>query len=246
MGKDLATDIATDSATDLATDLAPGGWRNSVTGLVEYWRWGYGETLIGGNLDSWTGQVSGDLLTAPSAPQRPTPGAKGWTFVPANSTVVYGAASAVLSAVSGAAAHTAIVTISPGASVDDCPWMFCDPSSDSVQTNLYQSSGTSWVYRRRSGTIQALNFTGPSSGLAVVAVTYDGTNGRVYLDGSLVAGPTAQSHAPAVTRVSLGAAEDLNPGSYWTGDVHDFMVCDSALDAAEISTISTQLLAEYA
>jgi prepilin-type N-terminal cleavage/methylation domain-containing protein len=66
-----------------------------------------------------------------------------------------------------------------------------------------------------------------------VAVTYDGTNGRIYLNGSLVAGPTALSYPVAATLTSRIGGN----GQRFNGILDDVRFYSRPLSAPEILSI---------
>jgi len=78
----------------------------------------------------------------------------------------------------------------------------------------------------------------------MVTGVYDGTNGYLYVNGSLVAGPCAFS-APVTTALSLrigcynSGASCSSTNSAWDGAIEDFRIYGRALSAAEISAIYT-------
>jgi hypothetical protein len=76
----------------------------------------------------------------------------------------------------------------------------------------------------------------------MVTGVYDGTNGYLYVNSSLVAGPCAFS-APVTTALSLrigcynSGASCSSTNSAWDGAIEDFRIYSRALLAAEISAI---------
>ena len=75
-----------------------------------------------------------------------------------------------------------------------------------------------------------------------VAMTYDGTNLRGYLDGSLVAGPTAESGSGVGTcgdpnYTSVGAIHSGSYMQFMDGEIDESSVWSRALSASEISQL---------
>ncbi len=86
-----------------------------------------------------------------------------------------------------------------------------------------------------------------------LAITYDGTNVRGYLDGSLIGGPTAASGNGNVNQYSDNATIGIAPnqlGAYVSGIEDDVAFFNKALSLAEIGTLYaagqnyTQILTE--
>jgi len=63
--------------------------------------------------------------------------------------------------------------------------------------------------------------------------TFDGSNLRLYKDGSLLAGPTAAS--PATAPYSQGTIGSAFGGAYWNGDIDEVRVSSAARSAAWIT-----------
>lgn len=70
-----ATDSAAATASDSITIEISSPWDLLGAYLKDYWISDAGISLVGGNVDTWTGQKLGIVLTAPAAGNRPTYGA---------------------------------------------------------------------------------------------------------------------------------------------------------------------------
>lgn len=71
----------------------------------------------------------------------------------------------------------------------------------------------------------------------MIAHTWDGANVRLYVDGVLVAGPTAQTNAPNFGATPVFTIGSDNYGDYLTGSVAEVAVFASALTATAISNL---------
>jgi len=103
---------------------------------------------------------------------------------------------------------------------------------------LIYNFGTGWSFRmyNQNGTATSLNLTGgtiDSNWHHIVAV-FDGTNGYLYQDGTLVAGPTAATGyvANPNTDISIGARSD--GGFVFNGDIDEVAIYTNALSAANV------------
>ena len=90
----------------------------------------------------------------------------------------------------------------------------------------------------------AIGGTVTSQKWTMVTGVYDGTNGYLYVNGSLMAGPCAFS-APVTTASSLrigcfnSGSSCSSTNSAWDGAISDFRIYGRALSAVEISAIYT-------
>jgi len=75
----------------------------------------------------------------------------------------------------------------------------------------------------------------------MIACTYDGTNGRIYIDGSLDTGPTALAAGVASTNSpSIGLGQDSTAtGQWFYGAIGEVSLWRATLSAANISALWT-------
>ena len=97
-----------------------------------------------------------------------------------------------------------------------------------------RTSTTEWRFAVWGGTI--IDFTANSAGDWINAVcTWDGTDGRIYLDGLLVAGPTAMSFIqPTDDRFLIGSLPDGPQSARWDDFAFDYRLYDRPLSASEV------------
>lgn len=115
-------------------------------------------------------------------------------------------------------------------------------ASDNYYDLYYDyNGGTRRIIARRYGGSTTLTYnTTLGTTWHHIAFTYDGTNATLYLDGSIVAGPTSSSGT-----IAAGVTQQLYLGNNWNGDtsfpinaiIDDFAVFTRALSAAEISEL---------
>lgn len=70
-----------------------------------------------------------------------------------------------------------------------------------------------------------------------LAATYDGSNGRLYVDGALAAGPSAMVYSQNLTQAFFIARNVLGGEGFWVGSVKDVIICSGVLGAADISDL---------
>ena len=73
---------------------------------------------------------------------------------------------------------------------------------------------------------------------------YDGTNASMYVNGALVAGPTARSWNTTASNAGIG--KNVNNSEYWKGDVAQVQIYNRALSAAEIQQNYNAFKGRYA
>ncbi len=76
-----------------------------------------------------------------------------------------------------------------------------------------------------------------TSGWHLIAGTYDGATGSLYVDGALVASDTFA--APSNTSVALEIGRGFTSNSSWNGALDDVRLYNRAVSASEISSLST-------
>jgi len=116
---------------------------------------------------------------------------------------------------------------------------FCDNASKGVFTRFQYNTGALYFYRTKSGVAQqgpTYAWT-PTVGVWYhIAMTYDSTNIRGYLDGSLVGGPTAASGVGTVDETSgIGIGID--------GQAFSALTTDDTIQACDVSFWSRELTA---
>lgn len=110
-------------------------------------------------------------------------------------------------------------------------------------------AGTKTLRFNRGRACVSNNFTSVATTLTSgiwyhIAMTYDGTNVRGYLDGTLVAGPTAQSgDGVSCGATGSGIGSLSGAGEYFDGDIDDVRIWTIVRTAAQISdNRSTELV----
>lgn len=71
-----------------------------------------------------------------------------------------------------------------------------------------------------------------------VAFTYDGTNGRLYVNGVLEAGPTAMTLSAATLDLIVGADNPTTPTRFYGGEFDDARAYPSVLTAGDVYSLS--------
>ena len=166
-------------------------------------------TFASGTIDTWTDQVGGAVLPAPSASNRPNYTVDGTAF---------GGRSVVQTAVTGSKLlrATALTSIAPSGSR---PWLFIRGRwrSDSGTTSLWAvhagSAGSSLAVIRNSpftqfqGTdVNTLNVNDGSADFGVHSFSAwaDGTNLNIDVDGSASSASFSGSLGAALTKIGVG------------------------------------------
>lgn len=103
---------------------------------------------------------------------------------------------------------------------------------------LAQNGSSGWQVFIWGGTV----VTGGTAvaGIAhLVVATYDGINLRVYVDGSLVAGPTAPGITPSIGsgHANIGALFSTSLAAFFSGTVDEVAIWGSALTATQIGNL---------
>jgi hypothetical protein len=62
-----------------------------------------------------------------------------------------------------------------------------------------------------------------------VALVWDGTNRRLYVDGVLAAEDTQKALAPGYGKLVIGAGSNLTAGSFWSGLIDDVRIYNQAV-----------------
>lgn len=110
---------------------------------------------------------------------------------------------------------------------------------------LYNEGGTQKVvFNRQIQSVRndELKYTASLSTSAWhhIVGTYDGTNSRLYVDGALVAGPTAFSGtggSAGVSVLQVGRSESRLSGSYFNGKIDIAAVWNTVLSAADVTDL---------
>jgi hypothetical protein len=72
---------------------------------------------------------------------------------------------------------------------------------------------------------------------------YDGTNASMYVNGSLVSGPTAKTWNTVANNSQIG--RQVNSTEYWNGNIAQVSIYNRALSAAEVSQNFNALRGRY-
>jgi hypothetical protein len=108
-------------------------------------------------------------------------------------------------------------------------------TSTNYVTELYQNR-TSWAFLINPTLVQSSNSVTVNSWNGVVG-TWDGSKMRLYLNGSLIAGPTNQSTYPGgVTTNAIGALLGSTASAYFQGSVCEVRISTIARSAGWIAT----------
>lgn len=99
---------------------------------------------------------------------------------------------------------------------------------------LYNASTTTIAFVRGGGT--TISYTSATVGATFhVVATYDGTSMRLYINGALVAGPTASAGSIAAQSTNFTiACQAFNTNNPFNGNVDEVAVYTSALSAARV------------
>lgn len=120
-------------------------------GVIEYWHADYGVTLVGGQVDSWTGQLRGTVLSTVSASLRPAYGPDGSYFkgrpvVQPHSSQQRGLKSAVLASAliaTNSRPHTFLIIRNRDTSIDyQKLFKYVNAANNSVQEDAEIGGGT--------------------------------------------------------------------------------------------------------
>jgi hypothetical protein len=212
----------------------------STSGLQSYWRFGEssGTTatdLVGGKDGTYTngpilgqsGAIAGDTDTAAS-------------FDGSNDFVGFGdnygfAGTASFSAEAWVNQSTAHATwsarifdkVNYGTNRDG--WLLVNQANDSLAFIRYNGTGTSGTsIGAAAGLVTATN------GWHHVAVTYDGTNMRLYVDGVLKAGPSSSTYALNAHASPFAVGAQSGGGNPFPGLIDDVAVYNVALSAQQV------------
>lgn len=125
-------------------------------------------------------------------------------------------------------------------------WVRLDTSSgDHVIFQQDGTGGRSWITRKSNGTLQSYiggGYTNSTGTLSVgqwhhVAVTYDGTTVRLWLDG-ILDGSSNRSGESSTGNILVGKHKSL--GKYWNGKIDNVRIFNYKLDSEEIKSLFEQ------
>ena len=109
-----------------------------------------------------------------------------------------------------------------------------NPGTVGQSFNIYQPAAGGW-----GASVWGSAATGGTStgGTAYLIVgTYDGANMRLYVNGALVAGPTAATATFAAGQASIGAANTGSWGNFFPGEIQEVAILSgTALSAAQVT-----------
>jgi uncharacterized delta-60 repeat protein len=129
-------------------------------------------------------------------------------------------------------------------------------TGDRYSTRTIVSYGSSVTNQARFLGIGASNFyfSGYGSSISASGLSYDtwfnlvgvydGTNASMYINGTLVSGPTSRSWTTVASNAGIG--KNVNNSEYWKGDVAQVQIYNRALSAAEIQQNYNALKGRYA
>lgn len=117
--------------------------------------------------------------------------------------------------------------IDPGASIG---WIFAYGNPSNGLARFVGHVGSTYYFGGYNDDITA-------SGVVTdtwfnICGTYDGTNARLYINGSLVTGPTAKSWNTIDSYANVGAQTGL--GDYWDGSIAQVLVYNVALSDGDV------------
>lgn len=121
------------------------------------------------------------------------------------------------------------------------------PMTEGYALRVNGSGAAQALWTNSSGTLQVLNSSVsiPNDEWHHVAVTYDGTTARIYIDGVLdVSGPMD----PPVSNNQhflIAAADYQNPSNFWDGGIDEVRVWDTSLSQDQIRFIMNQEIIEH-
>jgi hypothetical protein len=108
-------------------------------------------------------------------------------------------------------------------------------TSNSYVTELYQNR-TSWAFLINPTLITSSNSVTANSWNNYVAGTWDGSSLRLYLNGSLIAGPISQSYPGGVTNEAIGVLLETTPLWYFQGYLTEVRLSSIPRSAGWIAT----------
>lgn len=103
---------------------------------------------------------------------------------------------------------------------------------------IYNNVGGVWTFRlyNQNGTTPSLSISGgvADANWHHIVGVYDGTNGSLYIDGALAAGPTAAAYVPNVdASLTIGGRSD--GGFLYNGSIDEVAIYTNALSSAVVS-----------
>jgi len=242
--------------TALAPSLfwrAAGPWTPATPGnLLAWWKADSGLTLSGSRVTTWADQSgNGHDLTEFSA-LGPTYDATGWNS--SQPTVQFGGSNVFLRNITTSIASypngtgtpltifascRAAAFVNPGALLH---W-FADPSVTDTYTFGAADSGGTGVLRVYDGTTDRLGSVA-STGRRRLAYTYDGSNLKGYVDGSLDLSVGSLSIVKSgCNRMYMGAIWNLT--QKWDGIITEMVVYSAALSSTHVTNYSTYSAAKW-
>lgn len=233
---------------------------NAIAGLLAWWKSDAGITLVSGAVDSWADQ-SGNSHTASAAAS---------TNRPAYSTVINGKTVLTFDGSSDYLTANALATHLNG---NDTPFtvMFsAKPTTTSPATNMIlfapgQSTSVNYFHivgYRTTGYIisqrravnsgdQVIVDSSPTSyttTMAVVSMVFTGTAVSIYINGTVVVNNVAMnvgSMASNFNRVGIGALVRSAVENYFSGDLGEVIVYNSAISTTDRSAVEFYLKSRW-
>lgn len=217
--------------------------------LVAHWVYGYGESLVSGNLDSWTDQVGGAVLTAPAAGQRPTDAGSGWEFTAANSSTVYG--NVLTDVFNGSRSFTIIVFVEHNSLTGfQHVGGAYDNTSNANIFGLNRTSLDHWLIYL--GQNQGPNILGRAVAMATgVKFAHAASYGSdlstsLNINGTNIGTATALASLANINRFALGSNQRLSAANYLDGIIYEARVYDQVLSDESLSVIYSEMAAYHA
>lgn len=245
----MVTDLTENLAEDLAEDLAgEGAWRDQLLGLVANWRYGYGETLVSGELDTWTDTVGGYVFTAETA-SRAEDGGNHWFFDAAGQPYYHGA-EGLATGIFVDSAHTVLIMCAPSAlGTADTPFGYADGTTNGHEAYFQKQSADDawwWVRKDVSAKISVSRAMG-AAGHVLLAGTCAGSGGDQTIGLNDLGVDDTDAASPAQTnntRCTIGRRSRSSGGQAFTGKMYEIMVFDRVLADSEIADIYANMTAE--
>jgi hypothetical protein len=210
--------------------------------FVELWDAQLSIGLVGGALDTWTGQRLGTVLSAPTSSNRPAFAIDGTAFggLPVVqtdfATTKYLAASGLPSLAAAGSFPWATVRYRSRVTGENQAAVFnLDSPTQSLDFSL-MTNGTGTNFRRFGMPLSALDGAALDTVVHTVSTWNDGVNRNLKVDGALVTSATAVGCTANMTQVSVGASQTASNKA--TTSVASILICSaypgaSAAAAAE-------------
>jgi len=226
--------------------------------LLFDWRLGYGEGIVGVNLQQWTDNVSGMVLTAPAVGQRLQPGTLGWQGNPGSARILWNVATpALFQATFATATSVSWVMRCRYPSIPAAPGYY-QCGSTAPGTGRYYLQNIDPTAGGFEQYLQKGNYNHPTPSFAagqslVRAYSWDNAaagGGQGYIDGVASAAPIAPNPAASVLPQTVATLCAWSPDGIVIQrpsdlDLAEWLIFADTLSAAEHASISANLFADY-